>query len=350
MKLIISGGGTGGHFFPALEIVRAAQERGVDTLFVGTSRGIERRYSEDISGRKIFLETLPFKGVSFDRKLMSLLQTLKSTGRLGSEVGRDFKALIFGGYPSVPVALLTLRRRRDLYIHEQNSVPSTTNRVFALFARRIFITFEHTRNYFRGEHVIRTGLPVRRSLLQDRTDKRKARQLIGADPEGELILFMGGSQGAVFLNDLALEFARRTGLRTLLICGDRDYRRVADEGKGIPNLKIFPFRRDMGLIYSAVDMAVCRSGAGTVSELALFGIPALFIPYPHAAEDHQFYNAKEIEDRGGAVVLRQEEADFERVLGCVEKILADSEEMGKRIRDFSTPRASAVILENILKD
>ncbi len=350
MKLIVSGGGTGGHFFPALEILRRARERNLDTLFVGTRRGIEVRYEEEIPGNRLFLETYPFRGVSLFGKLKSLKELIRSTLGLRSRVEGDFRAVILGGYPSVPVALLTLMRRKNLYIHEQNSVPSATNRSFALFARKIFITFEYTRSYFRGRHVIRTGLPVRSELLQSRTERRRAKELLGLDPDREVVLFMGGSQGAVFLNDMALEFARRTGLETLLLSGERDYERVREAGRGVPNLRTFPFRRDMGTVYSAVNAAVCRAGAGTIGELSCFRVPALFIPYPYAAGNHQFYNAKEIEDLGGGFVLRQEEATPEKVIRYVERILADREVMAEGIGRFSSPSASAVILDHILQD
>ncbi len=350
MKLIVSGGGTGGHFFPALEVIKQAEGRGVETLFVGTSRGIERSYEGEIPGERILLDTYPFRGVPLKERVRSVGGVLRGVSLLKARVGGEFRSLIFGGYPSVPVGLFTLMRRKSLYIHEQNSVPSMTNRSLSLFARKIFITFEYTRNYFRGGYVVRTGLPVRGELQRQRPDRDSARKALGVGSADTVILFMGGSQGARFLNDLAVEFARRTGYTTLLLSGERDYSRVKESAEGIPNLKVFPFRKDMALVYSAVDTAVCRAGAGTVSELSLFRIPALFIPYPYAAGDHQFYNAKEIEELGGGLVLRQESATPERVSARVEEILGNLESMGRAIGRFAVPDASAVILEEILKE
>ncbi len=348
MKLVVAGGGTGGHLFPALDVLKRAMERGTETLFVGTERGLERK--EDIPGEKIFLETYPLRGVSLRGKLKALYSFIKGTRKLGDLIRGDFKSITFGGYPCVPVGLQTLLRRKPLYIHEQNSVPSMTNRIFHPFSRKTFITFEYTKRFLKGGKVIRTGFPVRRELLKDRLKKEEARVYLDFDPNAPLLLFMGGSQGASFINNLALKFAKETDHQVLLLSGKRDYKRVLGESKELKNLKVLPFRRDMGVVYSGVDVAVCRAGAGTISELSLFKIPALLIPFPYAAGDHQYYNAKEIEDLGGAFVLRQEEAEVERVVRIVERILSDMETMGERIGVFANPEATDLILDEILKD
>jgi len=317
MKLIISGGGTGGHFFPALDILKRAKDRKVKTLYVGTERGIEKKFESSIPGEKLFLETYPLRRVPLKERVRAVKSFILGVPRLRSEIEGDFSSLIFGGYSSVPVGIFTLLRRKNLFIHEQNSVPSMTNRTFSLFARKIFITFEYTRKFLKGDHVIKTGLPVREELLSARMEKRNAKETLGFDPSSPLILFMGGSQGARFINSLAVDFARKTGVQTILLSGEKDFERISQLAKGVKNFKVFPFRTDMGLIYSASDVAVCRSGAGTVTELSLFKVPAVFIPYPFAAGDHQYYNAKEIEELGGAFVIRQEDVNPEKVIGLV---------------------------------
>ncbi len=349
MELLVSGGGTGGHFFPALEVLREAKDRGLDTLYVGTQRGIESRYRNSIPGEVLLLKTYPFRGVSLMSRLKAVagfgFGALKVAKRLGNT-----KVLLLGGYGSVPAGVASLLKRKPLYLHEQNSIPSSTNKLFSRFSKRVFITFEYSRRFFKGREVLRTGLPVRREVLEGRELMELAKEKWGFDKNLPVVLFMGGSQGAVFLNDLAVGFAKETGYQTLLLSGERDYRRVLSVAEGVKNLKVFPFREDMGRVYSAVDVAVCRSGAGTVSELSLFGIPALFIPYPYAVGDHQYYNAKEIEELGGAFVLRQESASLKGVVGSVERILENRESMSKGIGSFGVRNSAALILDKLFED
>ncbi len=350
MKVIVSGGGTGGHFFPALEILKKAQRQGLETLYVGTSRGIECQYREAIPGDKLFLNTLPFRGSPFTGKLLALKNFTLASFRLLSRISCQDKVLLLGGYGSVPAGLVSLFKRAKLYIHEQNSVPSSTNRVFFPFSYKVFITFEHSRRFFRGKEVIKTGLPVREELLRDRVTDTVAKERLAFDSREPVVLFMGGSQGAVFINKLAVEFAKRTGLQVLLISGKKHYEETKSSAEGLGNIKVFSFREDMGLIYSCADVCVCRAGAGTITELSLFGVPALFIPYPYATGDHQYYNAKEIEELGGGLVLRQENATPEQVVSKVEHIIGRRESMSNSIKSFAKEEANSLIIDEITQD
>ncbi len=350
MRLVVSGGGTGGHFFPALEILRKARDREVETLYVGTERGIEKALEKDIPEKKVFLRTSPVRGVSPLAKIKAFKGILSGVFELLPQMDKDFRTLIMGGYPSVPAGLCTLIKFKKLYIHEQNSVPSATNRSFILFAKRTFITFEYTRKFFKGEFVERVGLPVRSELVKTKITKEGAKEVFGFDPKKPVILFLGGSQGAKFINTLAVDFAKRTGFQVLLLSGKKDYERVVKLAEGLRGFRVFPFRTDMGIVYSCADVAVCRAGASTITELSFFKVPSVFIPYPYAAGDHQFYNAKEIEDLGGAFVIRQEDASPEEVTRLVEKALADRKSMGENIHKFYVPNSADLILDQILQD
>lgn len=349
MKILVGGGGTGGHFFPALALIEKAQERGIETLYVGAERGIERKLEEEIPGRKVFLRVLPLRGRNVREKVRALVSSVESTAHLFSRTGGRIPTAVFGGYCSVPPSIYATLIRSPLFVHEQNSVPSMTNRLFSRFARKVFITFEHTRRFFKGQKVIKTGIPVRESLLRERMEKKSAKEMLGIDPSSTAILFMGGSQGAVFINDLALEFAKREREEVILLSGTRDYQRLKDAEKDIPNLRVYPFRKDMGYIYSAVDMAVCRAGAGTITELSLFGVPAVFVPYPYSAGDHQVWNAREIESLGGGITLLQEEATAERLNKCINRIMADLKRYSESIKSFAREDSASLILEEILK-
>jgi UDP-N-acetylglucosamine--N-acetylmuramyl-(pentapeptide) pyrophosphoryl-undecaprenol N-acetylglucosamine transferase len=348
MILVIAGGGTGGHFFPALAVLSRAREKKLGTLFVGAERGIEKRQEGRIPGEKVFVEVYPLRGVGLSQRLRALKSYVQSSLRVSGKLPQDGATLLFGGYPSVPAGVSSLIRALPLFIHEQNSVPSMTNRTFSLFAKKVFITFEHTRRYFKGKHVVKTGLPVRNEILDSRISKDNARSAFDFESP-PVVLFMGGSQGAKFLNTLAVDFARRTGANTILLSGEGDYERVAGLSKGIDNLRIFPFRTDMGLIYSAADVAVCRSGAGTLSELSLFGIPAVMIPYPYAAGDHQLWNALEIEKLGGGITVKQEEATTEKIISSVDRIITDHRRFSEGISLFASQNSAEMILEEILE-
>lgn len=350
MQLVIAGGGTGGHFFPALEVLKKAKEREIGTLFVGAQRGIEKSFEDIIPGRKLFLELYPFRGVSLLARLKALWSFWKGISALGGYIEGDFRSLIFGGYASVPVGVHTNLKKKALFIHEQNSVPGMTNKLLSGFAGKVFITFEHSKRFFPQDKVIKAGLPIREELLNTKLERKNAKEALGIEPKSPLFLFMGGSQGARFLNNLAVDFAKKTGAQTFLLSGEKDFERISELAKGVDNLKLFPFRTDMGLVYSATDVAVCRSGAGTVSELSLFGVPAVFIPYPYATGDHQYYNAKEIEELGGAFVIRQEDTNTDKLVALVDRIMGNIASMRKAINSFCNPEAHKLILDEVLKE
>jgi len=327
--LLISGGGTGGHFFPALAFMEFLSEKGEKALYVGSERGIEKRYREKIPVKSLFLELHPFVGRGTFQKLKALKGYISGAVRVGNYLDKDFKTLLFGGYVSVPAGLYTLFKKKPLYIHEQNSIPSNTNRFFSKKARGIFITFEYTRRYFKNAE--RTGIPLRKEAKR-KLPKREARKLLELDEDKPVVLVMGGSQGAVFLNKLAVEIAKRTPYEILLVCGERNYPAMME--LGIPNLKVLPFYEEVGVLYSASDIALSRAGASTISELSYHGLPSLFIPYPYAAEDHQYYNAKEIEDLGGGLVIRQEKARPKEVLNKLEKLIGEREKFSGGMKKF----------------
>ena len=335
--LLISGGGTGGHFFPALAFMEFVKDR-EKTLFVGAKRGIEYKLKDKIPAEKIFLEVYPFRGVPLKERLKAIYYFIKSQKEI--KVSGDFKSLVFGGYASLPLGIYTIRRRKPLFIHEQNSIPSKTNRLLSKKAEEIFITFEYTRKYFKNAKKV--GIPVRKELLQ-KIDKREAKEKLGLDPEKETLLILGGSQGALFLNKFALELAKYTTMQIILISGMKHYDSLKEFIS--ERFKILPFSLNMNLIYSATDFAISRAGAGTITELSLYGIPTLFIPYPYAADDHQYYNAKEIEELGGGKVIRQEDTDLKKVLKELSYIVANREEMSRAIKRFANPKAAQEIYE-----
>jgi UDP-N-acetylglucosamine--N-acetylmuramyl-(pentapeptide) pyrophosphoryl-undecaprenol N-acetylglucosamine transferase len=210
----------------------------------------------------------------------------------------------------------------------------------------VFVSFEYSKKFFPKEKVVKTGLPVRRSLIDGlKLSKEQARVSLNLSDKPTLLV-MGGSQGAVFLNNLAYEIFKRTDFQGVHITGERDYERFKDAYKNMPVL-VLPFTENMGLIYRACDLALSRAGASTITELSLYGVPALFVPFPHAIRDHQYYNAKEIEGLGGGLVIRQEEAELNTVLKLLEKILSNREEFSKAIAYFAEQNPCEKILNSL---
>ncbi len=351
-KLYVSGGGTGGHFFPAVALLETALEEGADALFVGAQRGIEHKLRDGIPSERLFIDALPFVGMSLPRKLKALFTLAKSSLWLYRRMEKDAKSVVFGGYASLPLGLASLLRGTDLFLHEQNSLPSLTNSLLSKFSKRVFITFESSRRYFPRDMVIRTGLPIRRKLLKGLSlDKRECRRALGLREDGLTLLVMGGSQGASFLNEVGMKVFGEMDLQGVHLTGERDYKRVKEfyDGKKLP-VVVMSFTHDMELVYRASDLAISRAGASSITELSLYGVPAIFIPFPFSAKDHQYYNALEIQDMGGGIVIRQDEAELKILIESLEKLLSDLDAYSKNIRGFANPEAGKIILEHLLQE
>lgn len=340
MRLFVSGGGTGGHFFPALALIECLLEKGIKTFFVGSERGIEHRLKQKIPTESLFVPAHPFMGRGLKDKFLAILKSLQGAYRVAKFINKEDIGVVFGGYASLPLGLASFIKGVSLYLHEQNSIPSQSNRLLSRFAKKIFITFEYSKRFFPSYKTIKTGLPVRKSLIKGlHLSREEALKVLGLDDEPTLLV-MGGSQGASFLNELAKDIFVKTGWQGIHISGERDYEYLKGFYKE-KRLKVLllSFSHDMHLIYRASIIALSRSGASSITELSLYGIPSLFIPFPYAIYDHQFYNAKEIEDLGGGITLRQEEAQIDRVIKGLENLMENYHYYSKNISTFANPLA-----------
>ncbi|WP_340694794.1 undecaprenyldiphospho-muramoylpentapeptide beta-N-acetylglucosaminyltransferase [Hydrogenobacter thermophilus] len=347
MKFLVSGGGTGGHFFPAIALIECMLKKGLEVEFIGSERGIEYRFRNSIPCDAKFLKSKPFVGQGFIEKVKALYYALFESARINAK--EIHAGVVFGGYASLPLGFALTAKRKPLYLHEQNSVPSLTNTLLSKFSKKVFITFEYSRKYFKGEKVIKTGLPVRRELLKGVPDKEYLKESFGFYKDLPVLLVIGGSQGATFLNDLALSIFSDLGIQGIHITGEKDKERTESyyKEKKLP-VKVFAFSDRMDLIYGSCDIALSRAGASTITELSIFGIPALFIPYPFSARNHQFYNAKEIEQIGGGILITQKEASSQKVVKALERLLSERESFSKGIKRFANPNACEEILKHIL--
>ncbi|MGC8650029.1 MAG: UDP-N-acetylglucosamine--N-acetylmuramyl-(pentapeptide) pyrophosphoryl-undecaprenol N-acetylglucosamine transferase [Hydrogenobaculum sp.] len=326
---LVSGGGTGGHFFPAVSFLELLREKNLKSIYVGSYYGIEKRLQEDIPSQKIFLDTKGFVGKGYFDKLRSLYLMGKSVYELNKAIRDDFIGVAFGGYASLPVGILSALKRKHLFIHEQNAIPSLTNRLLSKKSTLSFTTFYYTSKFFKNP--LRVGMPLREEFLSF-YDKKELQKEFGL--ESPCILVMGGSQGAKALNDTAVEFFQKTNFNGVIIAGDKHFDEVYNALKSLKRVKVFPFFKEIYKLMKACDVAVSRSGASTVYEMASVGLPAVFVPYPYAFHNHQYYNALEIKDLGGAKVLEQKDLNLQNLIEAIEDILKNLEIYSKNISSF----------------
>ncbi len=350
-KIAISGGGTGGHFFPALAFLEFCHEKGIYTIYIGNKEGIEGKFSHLIEGEKIFMNMKGFVGKKPREKIVSLLLLVKNILELRKYMNYKIPSIIFGGYTGLPLGLYSIINKNPLFIHEQNSIPGKTNLYLSKFSRYVFYTFEHSKKFFKNFPYKRTGIPLRKSIKEgSKITKKQALDFLSLDSK-PTISFIGGSQGALFINNIALELCSKLeDYQIILVTGRdkfKDVKLVAKER--CPNMKVLSFTEDIVYVYKASDLVICRAGAGTISELSFLGIPAVFIPYPYASKDHQYYNAKEIEELGGGKVIRQSDASVSTVLKEIENILSDRETYSKKIKLFQPKNPEDLILKTIIE-
>lgn len=317
MKLIVTGGGTGGHVFPALEVAKAARDNGHECLYVGSIRGIEGKSCQKESIQFLGLNSKPV-GKTFSVKgLFGILRIIKNIS-YAQKIIRQYKPdAIFstGGYSASPLIVASKRENVPLIIHEQNVIPGRTHRIAASYAKKKCIVFKETKQYL-GEDCIVTGLPMRETLVIQSKQNQKT-----ISNETIHTLSFGGSQGATVINEAVLTTAHRvlsngkiwthvTGPLNYEACACAAERLCLPEGFRI---KAYLEAAELAHEFLLADLAISRSGAGAICELALFGIPAIFVPYAYAYAGHQEANACVIESLGGASIIHQNELTPERL-------------------------------------
>ncbi len=337
MRMIIAGGGTGGHLFPALALAEAVRARGGKVLLLGSGRQIERMALDRGPYPVKFLPTEGVAGRNFWGKARALAKLLWATWK-ALMILRTFEPqLVFGvgGYASLPSLLAARLRGVKAAIHEQNALPGRANLFLARLVHRIFVTFPSSASYFPRQKVVVSGMPIRGEVRRE----------YPREHEGPGLLVTGGSQGARFLNklfvSLAPELARVPGLYLIHQTGPRDYEWVqaAYRRAGL-RAEVRPFITEMGWAYAQADLVVCRAGAATVAELCYLRKPAILVPYPFAINDHQAANAQFLVRAGGAVMWREEEIEPAPFKETLLNLLQDHRRL----------RAMARNLENLLPE
>lgn len=302
--IVFTGGGTGGHIFPLFAIKEEFEMRGVNTLYIGSSHGMEKEIVKD----GIFLPIRGWVGKSIRERFLFIPEFLISiTKALLFALRLRPKATISsGGFASLPFSLASILLGIPLYILEINSIPGLCVRFFSPFARKVFVGFEKAGGYLKGR-IVCTGIPVRR---MERVDKYEARKYFGIKKR-YAVFVLGGSRGAKRLLELVKDVYKMLPQCEFIVqSGDKTFPLPED-------IKVYTFFRRMEVVYSAADLIISRAGAGTIGEILLFDIPTILIPYPYAYLDHQFHNAKEAERYGGIVVIREEEINPDKISSLI---------------------------------
>ncbi len=352
MRLMIAGGGTGGHLFPGVAVAEELRARDPDAeiLFVGTERGIEARVLPDLGWELALIEISGLKTVGVAgavRGLLRLPRALWQSRRLIRRFDPDV-VLGVGGYASGPVLLAARLMGRATAILEQNSIPGLANKVLGKLVRTVFLAFDETRRFFRDDKIVMSGNPIRAAIREGLAAPRAA-----AAELPHLFVF-GGSQGAVALNQmtaeaLALLAARDFPVTVLHQTGKADLeptqRRYADAGI---DADCRAFVVDMASEYRRADLVIARSGATTVAELTCVGVPAILVPYPYAADNHQEINARELVSAGAATMFRQADLSPEILAEAIRETLGNRlalRRMGSAMKSLGRPDAAATIVD-----
>lgn len=361
LRIIISGGGTGGHIFPAISIANAIKqlEPTANILFVGALGRMEMQRVPD-AGYDI--KGLPVCG--FDRKHLwkniKVLYKLWQSRRLAKAIIKEFKpnaAVGVGGYASGPTLNQCASLGVPYLIQEQNSYAGVTNKLLAKRASKICVAYEGMDRFFPSDRIILTGNPVRQNILQNNISKADARKAFQLDPEKKTILIIGGSLGARTINESILQHLsdiRNSDVQFIWQTGKVYKEAIAKRLEGeepLANLHITDFISDMASAYAAADMVISRAGASSISEFCLLGMPVILVPSPNVAEDHQTKNALALVNKQAAVYVKDAEAP-EKLINTALSIVNDESklnELHQNILGMALKNSAERIAEEVLK-
>ncbi|MCK9274908.1 MAG: undecaprenyldiphospho-muramoylpentapeptide beta-N-acetylglucosaminyltransferase [Syntrophales bacterium] len=355
IRLVIAGGGTGGHVFPAVAVAQEllARKNGSEVLFIGTHKGLEARILPEMGFE---FRTIDIEGI----KGKGLLKRLKGAGKIPKSMIQSCRIIHFfkpdvvfgvGGYASGPAVMAAFLMGIPTAVAEQNAVPGITNRILGKVAKKIFITFEDRQGYFPENKIVHTGNPVREEFI------RKEKKVNGPGEDKFTILIFGGSQGASSINRAfadALSYLEDLQGRLQIIhqTGEKEWLEIAREyrEKGW-SAEVYPFINDMVSVYARANLLVCRAGATSIAEITASGKAAVLIPYPYSAGGHQIMNAKMLVDSGAAEMIIEENLTGELLASQVRGLLDDRaklKNMGEQSKKLGKPDASKRIIDELM--
>ncbi|MBQ4352348.1 MAG: undecaprenyldiphospho-muramoylpentapeptide beta-N-acetylglucosaminyltransferase [Prevotella sp.] len=361
LRVIISGGGTGGHIFPAISIANAIKSEHPEAkiLFVGA---LGRMEMQRVPAAGYEIVGLPIQG--FDRK--NLLRNIKvlykiwKSQQMAKKIIRDFRPMVavgVGGYASGPMLNQCAAMGVPCLIQEQNSYAGVTNKILAKKAAKICVAYDGMERFFPEDKIILTGNPVRQSLLETTISKTEAQKSFGLKPVTKTILIVGGSLGARTINESVLghlDDIAKSGVQVLWQTGKYYSAEIAERLKkaGKPeNLVVSDFITDMGAAYRAADLVISRAGASSISEFCLLGTPVILVPSPNVAEDHQTKNAMALVKRDAAIYVSDAEAPERVIALAIETVKDDARlnTLSENILTLGLPNSAKVIADAVVE-
>lgn len=353
MRIIVTAGGTGGHIYPALSIIEKfkKEEKNLEVLYIGTHNRMEK---DIVPNRGIKYEALEIYGLTKNiKKDIEDIILIRKSYKKCLKIMKDFKPDVvigFGGYVTFPVIKAAHKLKIKTFIHEQNSIPGKSNKILARYADIVGVTFEKTKEYFKNkDNVIFTGHP--------RSDEAKlakgvSLESLGLDPKKKLVLVVLGSLGSTSLNSKIIDYANKVNNKNyqlLYITGKRVYDRV--DQKSLPsNVKILPFYDNLIGLLKNTDVVISRAGSGSLNEIIALKIPSIIIPSPNVANNHQYYNAKDIYEKKACIMLEENNLTGDILSENVDKLLNDSKyrnDMIKNLEKFDVNNSADKIYKAI---
>ena len=363
-RYIISGGGTGGHIFPALAIANKikAENPEAKILFIGASDKMEMRRVPE-AGYPI--EGLEIYGIHREKSLNGMMCNLRlpvvmlKAMAKAKKIMREFKpdlAIGVGGFASGPALKAASQLGIPTLLQEQNSYPGVTNKMLAKKAKAICVAYDGLDRFFPPEKIIKTGNPIRKEILQLERKKASAYEYFNFSPDRKTVLVVGGSLGARTLNQTMaahLDEFRKADLQLLWQTGELFYKNIDPEllKQQDEYIHIVPFIKNMNDAYSMADVIISRAGALALAELAIVGVPTILVPFPYAAEDHQTFNAKALSTKDAALLIPDKDAK-EKLMPTLLQLVNDPDRMetlANNIKQFALPNAIDLIYDEIVK-
>ena len=360
LRIIISGGGTGGHIFPAVSIANAIKAKYPDAkiLFVGA---LGRMEMQRVPAAGYEIKGLPICG--FDRKHLlkniAVLFRIWKSQRMAKKIIKDFKPMVavgVGGYASGPTLNVCASKGIPCLIQEQNSYAGVTNKLLAKKAEKICVAYDGMERFFPAEKIIKTGNPVRQNVLETAISQEDARKSFGLDPNKKTILLVGGSLGARTINESVLNNLSKiseSGIQFIWQTGKYYSASITEQmkGKNIPNLKVMDFISDMGAAYKAADLVISRAGASSISEFCLIGKPVILVPSPNVAEDHQTKNAMALVNKDAAIYVKDSEAPKVLIESAIETVNNEQKlsSLSENIKKLGFKNSADVIADEVVK-
>ncbi len=358
--MILAGGGTGGHIYPAIAIAREFKNKFPDSviLFIGTRKGLEK---EIVPKNNFRIEFISAKGLArgLNKELfilpLFLIKSLVESWMILKKFRPDL-VVGTGGYVSLPVVLMSSLMGKKTLIQEQNSYPGLSTRILALMADRVCLSYESSLRYFPIKKKLRiSGNPIRKEVLSG--NRVKGLKSFNLDPDKKTVFIFGGSQGAKKINQAIKEgmnlLEEFEGVQLLWQTGEKDFEEIEGfiRGKSLTST-VLPFIEDMSSAYAVSDLLVCRAGALTLAEVAACGKPSILVPYPFATADHQRFNALFLKEKGAAEIILEKELEGKRLAERIIQLLKDDDrlkEMSKNALALAKPLATSQIVDEMEK-